>query len=394
MIKVYLMLRKGRTNYEAQWEDPITGRLKTRSTNTPRRREAERFAGALAAEINAGQLDEVAQTTWETAADRYASEVLSSRAVKTLHKFNATRKAVQEIIDPKFLRAMSASQISRFQTGLREKGLAEATIKSHLAALKAFLNWAFRMGMLHKVPHIAMPKRTGRMKHRGITTEEFERMLTKVELVATKALADPWIFMLKGLWYSGLRLDEALRLRWDQGGITVNLTGDRPRLKIEANEDKSTKPRLLPITRDFAEHLLTVPPPQRHGRVFRCIVPGQIAEGLRLDTCSKFITRIGRKAGVCIAERPPAEGEKEPRKSWAGAHCFRRAFGTRWAKRLRPQQLQELMRHESITTTMTFYVADDFEDVENAAWLVPTNDPPNKPSNPESGPVSEQHKTH
>lgn len=379
MVKVYLMLRKGRKNFECQWSDPVTGKLKTKSTNTPRKREAERFAGALEVQLNAGEFNEAANTTWDTACDRYAAEVLSSRAVKTLWKFNATRNAVRAIIDPLYVRAMNSSQISTFQAGLRTKGLAEATIKSHLSALRSLLNWCYRMGMLAKVPHIAMPKRTAKMKHRPITTEEFERMLSCVESVATPRLAAEWIFLLKGLWTSGLRLDEALRLRWDQGEITVNMTGERPRLKFEANADKSTKARLLPITPDFAELLLTVDPSKRHGRVFRPIVPNQICD-LRADTCSKFITRIGEKATVCVGERPPKGEENEPRKSWAGAHCFRRAFGTRWSKRLRPQQLQELMRHESITTTMKFYVEDDIADVENAAWSHTTNDSPNTSS--------------
>lgn len=376
MVKVYLMLRNGRKNFECQWSDPVTGKLKTKSTGTTRKREAERFAGALEVQINSGEFAHVANTTWDTAADRYADEVLSSRAVKTLWKFNTTRKAVRTIVDPQYVRAMTSSQVSQFQSGLRAKGLAEATIKSHLSALRSFLNWCYRMGMLVKVPHFSMPKRTAKMKHRPITTEEYERMLAAVETVATSKLAAEWIFLLKGLWTSGLRLDEALRLRWDQGDITVNLSGERPRLKIEANADKSTKARLLPITPDFAQLLLGVEPSRRHGRVFRPVVPNQICE-LRADTCSKFITSIGKEAKVCVGERPPKGEEKEPRKSWAGAHCFRRAFGTRWSKRLRPQQLQELMRHESITTTMTFYVEDDIVDVEKAAWLHATNTSPN-----------------
>lgn len=372
MVKVYLMLRKGRTKYECQWSDPITGRLKTKSTGTSKRREAERFAGALESQINTGEHEDLINITWKAAADRYENEVMASRAETTLKKFKTARKSVEKFIDPKFLRAVNTDQISRLQSSLRSDGLAEATIKSVLSGLRSFLNWSHRMGMLPKAPLFQMPKRTAKMKHRPITTEEYERMLACVEQVASKPLSAPWIFMLKGLWTSGLRLDEALRLRWDSGEITVNLTGTCPRLKIEANADKSTKARLLPIAPEFAELLLSVPPSERHGRVFRVVVPGQVAD-MRLDTCSKFITRIGKKANVCVAERSPSKDKAEPRKSWAGAHCFRRAFGTRWAKRLRPQQLQDLMRHESISTTMTFYVEDDIRDVESAVWSHATN---------------------
>ena len=45
---------------------------------------------------------------------------------------------------------------------------------------------------------------------------------------------------------------------------------------------------------------------------------------------------------------------------------FRRRFGTRWAPLVTPQQLQQLMRHESIQTTMAYYVTTAFADIERA----------------------------
>ena len=40
----------------------------------------------------------------------------------------------------------------------------------------------------------------------------------------------------------------------------------------------------------------------------------------------------------------------------ATAHDLRWAFGTRWASRIMPKDLMVLMRHESIETTMKYYV--------------------------------------
>ncbi len=37
-------------------------------------------------------------------------------------------------------------------------------------------------------------------------------------------------------------------------------------------------------------------------------------------------------------------------------HDLRRSFGERWATRVMPQVLMELMRHESIEATMNYYV--------------------------------------
>jgi len=49
----------------------------------------------------------------------------------------------------------------------------------------------------------------------------------------------------------------------------------------------------------------------------------------------------------------------KPYTKFASAHDFRRAFGSRWATRVMPAVLQQLMRHESIDTTLRYYVGLD-----------------------------------
>ncbi len=69
-------------------------------------------------------------------------------------------------------------------------------------------------------------------------------------------------------------------------------------------------------------------------------------------------------AGVKVYVSP-----KDPEQvKYASAHDFRRAFGVRWAARLMPAQLMELMRHESIETTLRFYVGTDAQRTAEAAW--------------------------
>ena len=45
------------------------------------------------------------------------------------------------------------------------------------------------------------------------------------------------------------------------------------------------------------------------------------------------------------------------------AHDLRRAFCTRWAKRIMPADLKVLARHSSINTTMRYYVTQSADDV-------------------------------
>jgi hypothetical protein len=64
---------------------------------------------------------------------------------------------------------------------------------------------------------------------------------------------------------------------------------------------------------------------------------------------------------------------------YASAHDLRRAFGTRWAKRVMPAVLKRLMRHASIDTTMTYYVDIDVADELWAKFGPMYNNPYNKP---------------
>lgn len=359
------MKRDGRPYFEAQWRDPVTGRLRTESTGFERRRDAERRAGQIEREVNAGTYRREKLTLWAAVADRYEAEVMTARAEKTGHKWLATRRAVEARIGPKALGAVDGSAISEMQSTMRRDGLSEATIKSHMATLRAFLRWSTNMGFLPAAPHIEMPKRTAKMKGRPITAEEFERMLGSVAAVVGERDAPGWKTLLKGLWVSGLRLGEALRLTWHEGPLAVSMVTDKPRLIIQPLQDKSTKARLLPLAPEFWEFLRAIDPAHRRGNVFT-VGKGRNPDIRRIDVVSKTICEIGKKACVKVLE----DGD---RIKWASAHDLRRAFGQRWAARLLPQQLQELMRHESIHTTMTFYAGRNADAVEAAVEAFSTD---------------------
>jgi integrase len=77
-----------------------------------------------------------------------------------------------------------------------------------------------------------------------------------------------------------------------------------------------------------------------------------------------LVSKIGEKAGVRVYTDP-----RDPeRVKYASAHDLRRAFGERWAARIMPAQLKELMRHESIETTLRFYVGANAERTAEACW--------------------------
>ena len=72
---------------------------------------------------------------------------------------------------------------------------------------------------------------------------------------------------------------------------------------------------------------------------------------------------IGEKGGI-KANTDAATGTVK----FASAHDLRRSFGARWANLIMPQQLRELMRHESIDTTMRYYVGRNAQTTADALW--------------------------
>ena len=186
-------------------------------------------------------------------------------------------------------------------------------------------------------------------------------MLDSVATVVQAPWVKSWRRILWGLWFSGLRLGEALRLSWDsESSITVvDIDAKRPKLRFRSDGQKSGKDELVAVTPDFAALLRKTPKERRRGLVFRPrLSKGRIK---CIDTASHTISAIGKAANVVVEK--VADDVK-----YASAHDLRRSFGARWAPRLMPIILKELMRHASIETTLKYYVGLDAERTAAEIW--------------------------
>ena len=353
-IEVKVAKYPDRKNLVLRWTDSVTGKPKTKTSGTTRRREAERAAAKLEANLLSGQSDSCPAITWKDFRNRYETDYLSTLADGTYRSVCTTFTYVEEITAPELLRDLTAANIATWQSRLRMEGLAAATVGLHSRQLKAALNWAHDMGLLTEVPKIKAPKKSkaGKMKGRPVTLEEFGRMLERTAAVVGLEAVSVWQRFLHGLWLSGLRIGEAVRLSWDsEERVSVCVDHQTPCFRFRSGGQKSGRVELVPMAPDFAEMLLAIPEVDRHGRVF----------GLEYesDWASKVVCRIGEAAGV-IVERGTRKGK--PHIKYASAHDLRRAFGLRWSKLVMPPVLMQLMRHQDIKTTMAFYVGRDIAD--------------------------------
>ena len=376
-IKVYVVEFGDRPHYQLQWRDPITSRLRTKSTKIVRgglardRKNAERLAGELESKLNAGEAVIPSKFSWQEFRKRYESEVVPGLAPRTAEKISSVLDRFEKEISPQRLWDVDEKRLSAFVSRLRKGDtktgsgkLSESTIAGHLAHLKAALNWAKLQKLIAHLPAFPKVKRAkmskgGKvMRGRPITMEEFERMLEAVPKVVGQTTASRWTFYLRGLWTSGLRLAESLELYWDRDDkLHPVLSGRYPMLRIPADLEKGHKDRLLPMAPEFARLLEDVPESERSGPVFLLErndgKPGRPAP----DRVSKTVGSIGAQAKVRVDANKTAS-----------AHDLRRAFGERWAARLMPAQLMELMRHESIETTLSYYVGRNAERTAAILW--------------------------
>lgn len=383
------------------YDCPRTGKRVSRSTKQTTEREAVREAGKWEAELREGRYKPASKIAWAEFRQRYEDEVAAGLAHKTDRMvgtvFNTVERILPAVADGRLV-DLDVDQLSDLQKQLRNEKRSEATIRSYFAHLRAALRWAVDLKMLPAVPKIMLAGRAkdaSTMKGRPIKAEEFDRLLAKVEagLIAASdaqnkrrerkrtltaeqaakarrkqteraAIAAPdWHRLLNGLWLSGLRLGEALNLYWDRDDkLTISLDRRRPMLFIPAALDKGRKDRELPIAPEFAEFLAETPREARTGPVFplRTLRGPMFPNG---DWVSRVICQIGQAAGVKVNT-----SARTGKTKFASAHDLRRSFGARWSARVMPAVLKELMRHESIDTTMRFYVGQNAEATADAIW--------------------------
>ena len=355
----------GRRSLYMRFLDPVTGKHVTRSTGTKRRRDAERAAAKWEAELREGRSRTRSKTTWQEFRERIDKDYLPPLAKKSVDRVDSVLDSFERIVSPKLLAAITTDIVTRWQRQIRSEGLAEATIKSNSATLKAALRWAASIGLVREAPKVIMPKRAKTsdrqtpMKGRALTDAEFGRLLEKVPEVVGEAAADSWEQLLRGLWLSGLRLSEALSLTWDnEDELRVDTSGRHVMLAIPAERQKNHRDELLPISPEFRDYLNDSPFEKRTGFVFplKWRRETSMSNGRRIDTVSKVVCAIGKAADVVVSV-------KNGRTKYASSHDLRRSFGDRWAARVPSLTLKTLMRHKSIETTERYYVTRNAETV-------------------------------
>jgi integrase len=376
-VSVWVIRYPDRPAFVLQWKD-ATGKRKSRSSgviDTGRaadRRLAEQKARELEKELSIG-LDVIpSEMTWADFQDRYTTQHVAGLAKASAAKIGTVCNLI-DAAGVELVKDLTADRIAGIVTKARHQGTTESTLKSYIGTMRAMLRWGVARKYLPEcptLPTIRRAKKSGGgslMKGRPITGEEFDRMLAAAPAVVGEKNAPAWQRYLRGLWLSGLRLAESVDLWWDRDDKIMPVLprpgAGLPVLRILGELEKGNTDRLLPMAPEFAIFLLETPEAERTGPVFVLPKRKKRSVAYTAEEIGKIISRIGRKAGVIV--RNEAGGKD---KKFASAHDLRRSFGDRWSTRVMPARLMKLMRHESIETTMRFYVGHDATETTEVAW--------------------------
>ena len=380
-IKVYVV-DYGRSSLYMRYVDPVTGKQVLRSTKKKYQRDAERVAAVWESELRSGQYKADGRMPWAQFEDQYLTNHVAALKAPTQQRIIGVLSMFRRTMQPATIGAVTAQMIADYQTHLRagtveevdpeqKKGKRSAqTVATHTGALRAALQWAVDLGYLRELPpfrRIARVKGKAKgkakpMKGRPISAAEFDEMLKHVAAIVGESMAPSMTRLLRGLWLSGLRLEEGLVLSWDDpSGLMIDMGGRRPVMRIEGDAEKGGTTRILPLAPEFAEFLQQTPEADRTGPVFPLDKRKKRSKPMTARAASRLISAIGEKAGIIVDQAS---------KKTVSAHDLRRSFGSRWATRVMPQVLMELMRHANISTTLRYYVGLDAERTADVLWSV------------------------
>lgn len=332
------------------------------STGCKTLRDAEKWAAKRVRKIEDGEFD---RTGWAAFKERYRKDHLSGLALKTQEAFTTASTVLERMCRFESIEEITGDLLVRFAGKLRAAGRSEATVDAYRSHILAALSWAASIKMIRAVPVLPRVRRARKgtqSRGRPLTREEIERMAMSLPATVGARQAKQWAWNLEAMNRSGMRLGETFELYWEPGDwhYIDRLDGHRPRLVISAASEKGFRDRILPITPDFAAMLRDVPKARRRGRVIKWTLSR--GETNSVKTVSKRISAIGAAAKVIVGEK--ANGDPQ----FATAHDFRRTFALRWAPKVMPIVLKDLMRHSSLETTLRYYVGLNADRMGDALW--------------------------
>ena len=356
--------RRG-SRYVVRFRGP-DGRQRQRSARTLE--EARKLKAALVGDVARGEYRELSRVALVDYAEAWAATYTgrTGRGVRpaTLADYRRDlERWALPFFGPRRLSEIEPQDVKRFAAHLRDAGLSPARVRNVMAPLRAMLATAVEEGLIRHNPaaSLRLPTRNSSdaLDHdsepvRALTPEELSRLLGETP--------DDWRIFIRFLACTGLRIGEAIALRW--GDVDLERGRVRVRRRIYRGGVDAPKSafgrREIPISRSLSEELAA----QRSEAAFAA------------DADAVWATRVGtphkpenlfRRVLKPAAERAGV--------GWAGFHTLRHTCASMLFRQgASAKQVQVVLGHHSPAFTLATYVhllPDDLPDPELLEAVIP-----------------------
>jgi len=241
---------------------------------------------------------------------------------------SACLKAMPSWLKERPTKAIGADTLRRLVQEWKANGARASTIHRRMGLVRKALKMATSEGIIPRMPMMpTMPRQDQRV--RWLQEEEFTRITSRIGLTTR--------CFYRFIWETGLRLSEALNLRWQDW--------DQEQAELWIRPAKTARGRQIPLS-DWAATILRDLQAER-ARRHRTDSPGGYGPALTVGPFNHHKAR-------------------ELQRDWAGAvkkvgaaHCtihdLRHTFATRLARAgVQAPLIAELLGHASIQTTMRY----------------------------------------
>ena len=364
---------KAKGCWYSSWVDH-TGRRKTKCTRTTDKATAERIAKKHEADAALRRdgvidpaLDAISRESHRTIEDHlndYQSKLQAAN--RTKKHVSSTMLFIRRIAEHAGFRLaadIQADGVIRYAGKLRDEEMSSRTIQSHLNAIKAFTRWLTEHHKLPRDPLSAVkkpnPKADRRRERRMLLPSEWHRLevATLTGPVRYGMTGQERILLYRTAIETGLRSSELRSLT--RGRLFFN--SDPPYITCKAGSTKNRKDARQYIRGDLAAnlkaHIATKAP---KAPVFNLPHESNLARMLRDDLA------LARTQWLTEAVNDPQEYSNRQKSDFLvdsnhegeviDFHSLRHTCGAWLATTgAHPKEVQQVMRHQSITLTMDTY---------------------------------------
>lgn len=193
------------------------------------------------------------------------------------------------------------------------------TIHSYVKSIRILFNFLVAEGYIEKNPVGELPPIPKKKKKFMSDAEAWEI----INAITNEKHWNVLVF----LYYTGFRINELLSLRWQDIDYDDGI--------IYVTNNKGNRDDVFPLLPEVKELFLNI---KKEG--------GSVFAYSGSSSLSWLRKKIKRVSGGRYSFQD-----------------FRRCFGNRWAKLIKPAELQGLMRHESFSTTNKYYINLDIKEI-------------------------------